>query len=172
MEVINDLQVPSYEEWLEEFSRRLEYSVKRKKYRWKELVEESGISYMAIRHWRKRESMPTITNVLRIAEVLGCDPSYFLVYRLSVLPYGGFVSMEEVNGKFIPSSEEWLNEFVKKIRFFKKQRRFTWDEVAYLSGIHVSTIRGWVRKNQMPRVDNIYRIAAAFECDPAYLLLM
>lgn len=75
----NDRQVLSDKEWLEEFSRRLEYSVKRRKYRWKELVEESGISYMAIRHWRKMESMPTVTNVLRIAEVLGCDPSYLLV---------------------------------------------------------------------------------------------
>lgn len=80
--------------------------------------------------------------------------------------------MEAVNGKLIPSSDEWLDEFVKKIRFFKKQRRLTWDKVAYISGVHVSTIRGWVRKKQMPRVDNIYRIAAAFECDPAYLLLM
>lgn len=58
------------------------------------------------------------------------------------------------------------NSFGKTLRALRKKAGLTQEELAYLVGVHETTIRSWeVDDKRQPNVDNIKRLAAALNVE-------
>lgn len=80
--------------------------------------------------------------------------------------------MEIINDRLVWNEDEWIDEFLKRLESIKNKRGMTWKELSEKSGISQQSLRYWKRNRQMPKVTNVIKVAAVFDCDPAYLLLI
>jgi len=75
----------------------------------KAVAEKISVSHVAISQWEKEETLPRGENLLRLAEVLGCAPSWLVdgdgpVFTVQTPTQSGvpFLEREQIN--------DWLNE--------------------------------------------------------------
>ena len=120
----------------------------------KQLGLNLGIAGPTITRYIQGKFMPSINNLILIADYFNCSTDYLL---------GIEPDNQNLNFKKCPP-------FTEQIEFLAKHFSPTFDAFYTKAKIHESTFYEWKNGNSMPTLESIVRIAEAFDCRIDFVL--
>jgi len=137
---------------LSNFSKRLKDLIEEKQITPDDLSK--AINYNQVYHWLAGDYLPSFLNLIKIADYFQCTLDY-------------------LSGQDKESRSDTFKScppFAERLRFILKDKGFTIYRLSKLTKIDKRTIYDWLHNLYVPQLDNLKRIASAFDCTLDYLV--
>lgn len=141
-------------ETLSDFSDNLAELINEHKLSVEQFAEIVGITYSEIYRYLRKEYIPKLSNVIKIADAFG----YSVDYLLGFIPFP-----ENVVYKITP-------EFSVRFRQLLTEKNITRYMINKNTGIPINRLDDWYNGKFTPSIDKAVKLAKYFNCSIDYLL--
>lgn len=119
-----------------------------------EFAQSVDIAYSEIYRYLRKEYIPKLSNMIKIADCYGCS----LDYLIGLIPF-------PENAKF-----KQTPPFSVRFKKILKEKGVTRYRLSKETGILINRIDGWYNGEFTPSLDNALKLAKYFNCTLDYLL--
>ena len=139
---------------MSEFAERLNYLMFERGLNRKQLAGQLGINAACVTHYLHAKRVPTVANLVKIADFFNCSADYLL-------------GREEMNPdlKFKPCPP-----FGERIEFLKQTFGCSSYSIYHATDISQSCYYDWKSGRRQPSLDNIIKLANHFDCRVDFIL--
>lgn len=120
----------------------------------KTLAENIGISASRITDYIKHDKLPTVENLIKLADYFNCSTDYLLGREY-----------EQTHEKYKTPAP-----FSERLQFLKKLYGYTHKEIYSAEGISNSRYFEWLNGKRQPSVDSVIALADFFGCSVDFVL--
>lgn len=120
----------------------------------KTLAREIGVSASRITDYMKNDKLPTVENIIRIADYFKCSTDFLL-------------------GREYEKTHRYFNPpvpFAERIVFLRSHFGFTHKQIYNNTEIQKSSYFDWINGKRQPSLDKIIKLADLFGCSVDFVL--
>ena len=119
------------------------------------LGEKIGVNRNTITRYLKGDILPSFENFVKLIEVFNCSADFFI----------GLVDFPPTDVTYAP-----VPPFNKQFRALMKKHSLSQYKLHDLTGFSYDNFNKWLKGITSPYIDNLMRLAEAFDCSVDYLL--